>query len=93
MLVETHSENFLLGVQIQVAKGNLPPDRVRIYWVEQDEDGASGLYPIDLDREGYARGFPNDVFDKYVERSRILFDAREGPAIKGLSEAREDPAT
>ncbi len=77
ILVETHSENFLLGVQIQIAKGKLPPERVRIYWVEQDEDGASQVAPIDLDAEGFARGFPHDVFDKDVELSRSLFDARE----------------
>lgn len=80
MLVETHSENFLLGVQIQIAKGKLPPERVRIYWVEQDEDGASQVVPIDLDAEGFARGFPHDVFDKDVELSRSLFDAREHAA-------------
>jgi hypothetical protein len=77
MLIETHSENFLLGVQLQVARKLLSPDRVLIYWVYQSEDGSSLVQRIELDEEGYAQGFPDDVFDKDVELSRLLIRARE----------------
>lgn len=77
LLVETHSENFLLGVQLQVARRKLPAERVLIYWVSQGDDGASEITRIELDEEGYAHGFPDDVFDKDVELSRLLIAARE----------------
>lgn len=80
MLVETHSENFLLGVQLAVAQKRLPRDRVLIYWVEQDHDGVSSAQPIELDEEGYANGFPDQVFDSDLDLSRLLIKAREDAA-------------
>ena len=49
MIVETHSENFLFGVQIAVAKGDLAPEDVLIHWVRQDEAGRA---TVTLDLSG-----------------------------------------
>jgi hypothetical protein len=78
MLVETHSENFFLGVQLAVAQKRLPHDRVLVYWVDQDKDGSSSVQRIALDDEGYANGFPDRVFDDDLDLSRLLIKAREG---------------
>lgn len=77
MLIETHSENFLLGVQIQIVRGELPPDKVLVYWVKQLDDGTSHVQRITFDEEGYPRGFPESVFNKDLELARVLLDSRE----------------
>ncbi|HSN99729.1 MAG TPA: hypothetical protein VLS89_15645, partial [Candidatus Nanopelagicales bacterium] len=41
MLVETHSENLLLRVQLAIIRGELSPDRVLVYWVKQTAEGFS----------------------------------------------------
>jgi hypothetical protein len=80
MLIETHAENFLLGVQIQIAKGELSPDKVLVYWVKQLDDGTSHARPISFDDEGYLQGFPRDVFREDLELARVLLELRERAA-------------
>lgn len=77
MLVETHSENVLLGVQIQIVKREISPDDVLVYWVKQDEDGSSHVFRATFDTEGYLRGFPESVFNEDLELARKLLDLRE----------------
>lgn len=77
MLIETHSENFLLGVQIQIVKREISPDDVLIYWVKQDEDGSSRVYRITFDADGYPRGFPESVFNEDLELAGKLLELRD----------------
>jgi hypothetical protein len=78
MLIETHSENFLLGVQIQIAKRALPADRVLVYWVRQLDDGRSRITKITFDEEGRPHGgWPPGVFSEDVELTRNLIQTRK----------------
>lgn len=77
MLVETHSENFLLGVQLQIVQKQISPDDVLIYWVGQEEDGSSYAQQITFDNEGYPRGFPESVFHEDLELARLLIELRD----------------
>jgi AAA domain, putative AbiEii toxin, Type IV TA system len=52
ILVETHSEVLLTSVQLAIAKGELAPDQVRVYWVESRQDGTSDATPVDFDDQG-----------------------------------------
>ncbi len=76
LLIETHSENLLLFVQLAVAQGTLSPDDVQIYWTEMGEDGGSGLWPIPMNKAGKLEGWPHGVFSEDVEMARKLFLAR-----------------
>ena len=77
MLIETHSENFLLGVQLQIVRGLLPPDRVMIYWVRQLDDGRSRVTPVTFDEDGRPQaGWPPDVFSADLDLTRELIRAR-----------------
>lgn len=76
MLVETHSENFLFGVQLAVAKGELEPDRVMIYWVHQGPEGNSTLTPIVLDADGHPSYWPPGVFAEETALAKQLIEAR-----------------
>jgi hypothetical protein len=75
-LVETHSENVLLGVQLAIVEGRLNADRVILYFVTQDEDGRSRAQRVTLDE----RGQPDDVisqpFGEGLALTRALFEAR-----------------
>lgn len=76
-LIETHSENFLLGVQLQIVKGELPPDRVLVYWVQQLPDGRSKVTRVTFDDQGRPHGgWPPGVFSMDLELMREIIDRR-----------------
>ena len=52
ILVETHSEVLLMSVQLAIAKGEIPADQVRVYWVESRGDGTSDAVAVDFDAMG-----------------------------------------
>lgn len=76
MLIETHSENFLFGVQLAVARGELDPERVLIYWVRQ-ERGLSSLTRITLDEWARPDNWPRGVFAEETDLAEQLLEARE----------------
>jgi hypothetical protein len=51
-LVETHSEVLLRSVQLAIAKGDIPHDHVRVYWVESISDGTSDAVAVDFNDLG-----------------------------------------
>jgi predicted ATPase len=78
IVLETHSQHILLGVQIQVAKGLLLPDQVQVYWVYQDEDGRSTAEPVQLNEEGRLLGnWPPDVYTEINDMAGELIRARQ----------------
>lgn len=59
VVLETHSRVFLLAVQLAVAKGDLPADRVGLAWIDQDAEGRSHITPVELASSGHPRaGWP-----------------------------------
>jgi predicted ATPase len=77
MLIETHSENFLLGVQIQIVKREIAPEDVLIYWVMQGDDGASRVQRITLDKDGYPDDFPEGVFEEDLDLAQRFRELRK----------------
>lgn len=78
MLIETHSENFLLGVQLEIASGRLPADRALVYWVRQLEGGSSTVTRIVFDDDGRPHGgWPPGVFSRDMELTRQLIEQRK----------------
>ncbi|MEM7674685.1 MAG: AAA family ATPase [Myxococcota bacterium] len=82
LLVETHSENILLRVQLAVARGQINPKDVIIYWVRQLPDGRSVVDPIELDAEARPQGagWPPDVFAEDLKQARELVRLRLKPS-------------
>jgi predicted ATPase len=59
LVMETHSRIFLLRVQLAVAEGRLPCDRVGLAWVDQDAAGRSTITPVELSPTGHPQaGWP-----------------------------------
>jgi hypothetical protein len=63
VLVETHSLPLLLRVQRRVAEGELPADKVAIYFVEETDDG-SALRRVGLSSDGELEWWPEGVFEE-----------------------------
>lgn len=65
LLIETHSENFLLAVMLAVIEGHVPPDDVLVYWVHQLDDGQSVVERVTLDELARPQGaWPPNVFQE-----------------------------
>ncbi len=68
-LIETHSENILLGIRDAVVdrKNPLTEDDVLIYFVDEDEDGSAFLRKIRINSEGDLSDWPTGVFNESYE--------------------------
>lgn len=79
MIVETHSENFLLRIQLAIATGQLPPSRAVIYWIHQTSSGEALADKITFDDLGQPEGdrWPPGLFSENVEQSREIVLARK----------------
>ena len=79
LVVETHSSILIRGIQTLVAKGELPPELVKLHWFSQDENtGATRVNSADLDENGaFGADWPEDFDDTYLESERDYLDAVE----------------
>ncbi|MCK1496082.1 AAA family ATPase [Bradyrhizobium sp. 188] len=79
ILVETHSENFLLRVQLAIVKGELDPKKVAIYWVRSSDEGTSAIDKIEFDNLGRPMGdrWPPGIFAETMDQSRELVRTRQ----------------
>ena len=76
IVIETHSQHMLLGVQLALLKGIIHPDDVVIHWVRQDEHGASHAEPVTLDAQAHLQGHWPDPFATVRDAARRVILAR-----------------
>ncbi|MDX2101788.1 MAG: DUF3696 domain-containing protein [Alphaproteobacteria bacterium] len=70
IIVESHSEQFLLRLQRRVAEETIPADEIRLYFVDMI-DGRSQLVKLDLDEFGSIRNWPKDFMgDAFGETAK-----------------------
>ena len=60
IVVETHSELFLLGIQTLVAEDKLDPELVKLHWFTRNPDGSSKVTTAELDEVGAFGDWPED---------------------------------
>lgn len=60
LVIETHSAILLRSVQTLVAKGEVPPRDVRLYWFQRDEAGAATVTSGEVDENGAYGEWPED---------------------------------
>lgn len=65
-LIESHSENFLLGLRKMVAEGKLNRKDVIVYYIEHDENEAYAE-PIEIEENGELTFWPEGVFEEDFE--------------------------
>lgn len=68
-LIETHSENLLLGIRDAVVdiENPLTEKDVLIYFVDEDEDGCAYLRRIEINADGDLSDWPSGVFNESYE--------------------------
>lgn len=78
LVIETHSENLILRIQTEVAKGNLKPKDVRIYYIQPNSSGHQ-VIPIPLNKKGeFLAEWPKGFFEENYQESLKLSKARLG---------------
>ncbi len=79
VIMETHSELLLLGLQTQVAKGLLNPELVSLNWFELDEQGHSCIQQTEVGRDGSFGDWPVDFLDVELQAQKQYLDAASLP--------------
>jgi len=82
VIVETHSQLLLLGVQTLVAEGKLPPESVGLNWFQRQADGSSTMIPAELDESGAFGDWPEDFADVELEAENRYLSAAEAVHFK-----------
>ncbi len=72
VLVETHSENFLLRVRRRIAEGALDAERVAVYWVDDSDRRGSSVRRIHVDPAGEVDFWPDGVFSEAYEEVKAI---------------------
>lgn len=74
VLLETHSRLLLLGVQLAVARGEIPPDCAGAYWIDQQADMSSEALPVRFTLQGKLEGWPMSALQDDMNLARELLD-------------------
>jgi len=77
-VIETHSASFLLRVQIAIARGELPADRVIVHWVRPlDRGSVADAITFDAAARPQGAGWPPGVFSEDLAQTRELLAIRK----------------
>jgi predicted ATPase len=78
VIVETHSELFLLSIQTLVAENKIAPDDVKLHWFTRSADGSSTVTTAELDETGAFGDWPEDFGSTSLDLThRYLSSAEE----------------
>ncbi len=92
VVVETHSDRLLLGVQTLVAEGHLAPELVKLHWFSQGgTDGATEVRSADLDPTGAFGDWPEDFAAVDLGAQTAYLDASDRRRSEG-SRAKKIPS-
>lgn len=77
IVLETHSEMLLLGLQSSVASGALDPRAVRLHWFGRRSDGRTEIIAADVDDAGAFGDWPQDFSEVSLSAQRKYLDAAQ----------------
>ncbi len=75
VVVETHSNLLLLGVQTLVAEGKLDPNLVKLHWFQRNREGMTKITTGELDENGAFGDWPEDFADVALNAEGRFLDA------------------
>ncbi|MCC7554731.1 MAG: AAA family ATPase [Methanoculleus marisnigri] len=76
VVVETHSDLLLIGIQTAIAKGDLSSEDAVFHWFERDNFGVTNISSTTLNKDGtYAQEFPIDFDRVYLKAQSDYLDA------------------
>ena len=77
VIVESHSEHLLVRLQRRIAEGKISKDKIGLYFCRNDEaEGVSKLDPLDVDRVGNIRNWPENFFGDVMGDMFAITDAQ-----------------
>ncbi len=82
VVVETHSSLLLLGIQTLVAEEKLSPDKVKLHWFTQGNDGVTTVRSTDLDETGAFGDWPEDFAEVSLTAQSRYLDAAEAKLME-----------
>jgi predicted ATPase len=77
VVVETHSELFLLGIQTLVAENQIAPADVQLHWFSRSPDGSSTVTTAELDETGAFGDWPEDFGSTALELTNRYLSSAE----------------
>jgi hypothetical protein len=78
VVIETHSDILIRGVQTLVAKGELDPAIVKLHWFARNpEDGSTTVTCAELDENGAFGDWPQDFDTTTLLTEKVYLDAVE----------------
>jgi predicted ATPase len=83
VVVETHSELFLMGIQALVAEDRLDPNAVKLHWFTRQADGSSKVTSADLDEMGAFGNWPEDFGSTSLGMTNRYLSAAEAKLWSG----------
>ena len=76
VVVETHSPLLLTAIQTLVAEGKLSPEKVKLHWFRQKDDGVTEVSSADLDETGaFGEDWPEDFAEVSLQTESAYLDA------------------
>ena len=75
VVLETHSELLLLGIQTQIAGGRLDADQASLNWFSLDEQGHTLIQKAEILQDGSFGDWPVDFLDVELLAQRQYLDA------------------
>ncbi len=77
VVIETHSQLLLLGIQTLVAEGKLAPDLVKLHWFTRNDNGTTEINSADLNETGAFGDWPEDFAETSLKAESRYLDAAE----------------
>jgi len=78
VIVETHSNLLLKGIQQQIASGEFAPNLVKLHWFHQDGEGVTRIDSAELDEHGAFGNWPVDFSNVELDIEGRYIDAAMG---------------
>jgi predicted ATPase len=60
VVVETHSDILIIGIQTLVAENAISPDKIILHWFTRDETGLTEISSADINSNGSSINWPDD---------------------------------
>lgn len=77
IILETHSDHILNGIRVSIHDGVVEPEKVKLYFLNKKDDGASVVTSPTIDRNGRLDIWPEGFFDEWDKSLDKLLDSKE----------------
>jgi len=82
LIIETHSDILLLGIQTLLAEENISPNDVIFHWFERDKNGATQITSSTLNKDGSYVNWPQDFGRIYLSAQQRFVTASKKQIFK-----------